>query len=96
MKNTTLITNAIWDLIDLAGGPDCPLYASNKSHCKATLQVMSDSGCFDEAKNLVEDFGDYFDEKTTPREVIVWIAERLMSLPMQWEEAQMDIEEVIK
>lgn len=90
------MANAIWDLIDLAGGPDCPLYASNKSHRKATLQLMSDSGCFDEAKNLVEDFGDYFDQKTTPREVIVWIAEGLMSLPMQWEEAQMDIEEAIK
>ena len=93
---TQIMANAIWDLIDLAGGPDCPLYASREDHRKATLQVMSDSGCFDEAKNLVEDVGYYFDHETTPREVIVWIAERLMSLPMQWEESQMDIEEVMK
>jgi hypothetical protein len=93
---TPIMANAIWNLIDLAGGPDRPLYASREDHRKATLQVMSDSGCFDEAKNLVEDFGYYFDHETTPREVIVWIAERLMSLPMQWEESQMDIEEVMK
>jgi hypothetical protein len=81
-----ILANQIWELIDLAEGPDCPLYASRKSHREATLKVMADSGCFDEAKNLVEDFGDYFGEQTTPREVINWIAERLKSLTWQWEE----------
>jgi hypothetical protein len=93
---TPILANAIWDLIDLAGGPDCPLYTSREDHRRATLQVMSDSGCFDEAANLTEDFGYYFDQETTPRAVIVWIAEGLMSLPMQWEESQMDIEEAMK
>jgi hypothetical protein len=55
---------------------------------------MSDSGCFDEARNLVEDFGDYFGEQTTPRQVIEWIAERLVSLSMQWEDDN-ELEEVI-
>jgi hypothetical protein len=83
---TPILANAIWDLIDLAGGPDCPLYASREDHRKATLQVMSDSGCFDEARNLKEDFVHYFDQETTPRVVIEWIAERLVSVSMQWEE----------
>jgi hypothetical protein len=83
---TPILANAIWNLIDLAGGPDCPLYASREDHRKATLQVMIDSGCFDEARNLTEDFGDYFDQETTPRAVIEWIAERLVSVSMQWEE----------
>jgi len=89
-----ILANQIWELIDLAGGPDCQLYASREDHREATLKVMSDSGCFDEARNLVEDFGDYFGEQTTPRQVIEWIAERLVSLSMQWED-QNELEEVI-
>ena len=83
---TPILANALWELIGLAGGPDCPLYASREDHRNATLQVMIDSGCFDEAANLKEDFGYYFDQKTTPRAVIEWIAERLVSVSMQWEE----------
>ena len=32
-----ILANQLWNLIDIAEGPDCPLYASRKDHREATL-----------------------------------------------------------
>lgn len=76
------LSDQFWNLIDIAEGPDCPLYASRKDHREATMKVMVNSGCFNE-----EDFEVLFGEQTTPRYVIDWVSERLASLTMQWEES---------